>query len=268
MELPLFQLDAFAERPFTGNPAAVCVLARWLDDATLQAIAAEHNLSETAFLLRREADGEYALRWFTPVVEVALCGHATLASAAVVLDALEPRRAAVTFHTKSGPLPVTRSGDGFRLDFPALAPTPCAPPDGIEEALGAWPRSVLGADRSLVCVLDGADDVRGLAPDFARIRALPVDAILVTARADAGADHDFVSRVFAPAEGIDEDPVTGSAHCILAPYWGARLKKTRLRARQLSKRGGALTCELAGARVLLEGTVVPYLRGTITLADR
>lgn len=271
MELPIFVLDAFADRPFTGNPAAVCVLPRWLDDATLQAIAAEQNLSETAFLAPHDAEGgalAYALRWFTPALEVDLCGHATLASAAVVLDVLAPGRDAVTFHTRSGALAVTRVEGGFRMDFPALPPSPCAPPEGLEEALGAWPRSVLRAPGTLVCVLDGADDVQGLAPDFARLRALPYGAVIVTARAagDGRADHDFVSRVFAPAEGIDEDPVTGSAHCVLAPYWGARLKKARLRARQASRRGGALTCERVGERVLLDGSVVPYLRGMIVVA--
>jgi PhzF family phenazine biosynthesis protein len=280
MELPIFVLDAFASRPFTGNPAAVCVLPRWLDDAVLQAIAAEQNLSETAFLVQVRAPNRddalaYALRWFTPTVEVDLCGHATLASAAVVLDALAPGHDAVSFGTKSGPLAVTRVGTGFRMDFPALVPSPCAPPEGLEEALGAWPRSVLRAPGTLVCVLDDADEVRGIAPDFQRVRALPFGAVIVTARARAGGesgtsgedDHDFVSRVFAPAEGIDEDPVTGSAHCVLAPYWGARLKKPRLRARQLSRRGGALVCERIGERVHLEGTVVPYLRGTLTIAE-
>lgn len=289
MRLRLLQLDAFTDRLFSGNPAAVCPLPHglgWLDDATLQAIARENNLSETAFLLRREGsaddarDAGYSIRWFTPTVEVELCGHATLASAAVVLDVLEPGRAAVTFHSKSGPLVVERAGDAragdagdagdagaFRMDFPRWAPTPCdVPPslaDAIVEALGAWPRTVLRSGSTLVCVFDEQADVIALAPDFGRVRALPFEAVMVTARGDETCD--FVSRFFAPAQGIDEDPVTGSAHCTLAPYWGARLKKGRLRARQRSARGGALICELNGDRVVLEGRVVPYLDGMIEL---
>jgi PhzF family phenazine biosynthesis protein len=296
MRLRLLQLDAFADRLFSGNPAAVCPLPHglgWLDDATLQAIARENNLSETAFLLpgadreareapeaRDEQEADYALRWFTPLVEVELCGHATLASAAVVLDVLEPGRASVTFHSKSGPLRVERververvGGDGageagaFRMDFPRWAPTPCdVPPplaDAIVDALGAWPRSVLRSGATLICVFDEQADVVALAPDFGRVRALPFEAVMVTARGDETCD--FVSRFFAPAQGIDEDPVTGSAHCSLAPYWGARLKKTRLRARQRSARGGSLVCELRGDRVMLEGRVVPYLDGAIEI---
>ena len=286
MRLRLLQLDAFADRLFAGNPAAVCPLpaagarAGWLEDATLQAIARENNLSETAFLLRRDpaagAPADYAIRWFTPVAEVELCGHATLASAAVVLDVLEPGRRAVTFHSQSGPLPVERAPGGeagaFRMDFPRWAPAPCdVPPalgEALSEALGAWPRGVLRSGATLIAVLDGEDDVAALAPDFGRLRALPYEAVIVTARAAPGDQGiDFVSRFFAPAQGIDEDPVTGSAHCSLAPYWGARLKKTRLRARQRSARGGTLLCELIGDRVFLEGGVVPYLDGTIELAD-
>lgn len=301
MRLRLLQLDAFADRLFSGNPAAVCPLPHgvgWLDDATLQAIARENNLSETAFLLRGAAapgpardardasdahdardasdahDADYALRWFTPLVEVELCGHATLASAAVVLDVLEPGRASVTFHSKSGPLRVERARAGdtgdagaFRMDFPRWAPTPCdVPPplaDALVDALGAWPRTVLRSGATLVCVFDEQADVVALAPDFGRVRALPFEAVMVTARGDETCD--FMSRFFAPAQGIDEDPVTGSAHCSLAPYWGARLKKTRMRARQRSVRGGSLVCELRGDRVLLEGRVVPYLDGTIEI---
>ncbi len=289
MRLRLLQLDAFADRLFSGNPAAVCPLPPergWLDDATLQAIARENNLSETAFLLPGEGGatgGDYALRWFTPQVEVELCGHATLASAAVVLDVLEPGRASVTFQTKSGPLLVTRAecaelaglggagalegAAGLRMDFPRWAPTPCdvtpALGEALVEALGAWPRSVLRSGATLIGVFDALPDVLALAPDFGRLRALPYEAVMVTARGDETCD--FVSRFFAPAQGIDEDPVTGSAHCSLAPYWGARLKKTRLRARQCSARGGALVCELRGERVLLEGRVVPYLDGVIEI---
>jgi predicted PhzF superfamily epimerase YddE/YHI9 len=295
MRLRLLQLDAFADRLFSGNPAAVCPLppgGGWLDDATLQAIARENNLSETAFLLRRERitretpdapDADYAIRWFTPAVEVELCGHATLASAAVVLDVLEPGRASVTFHSKSGPLIAGRAqalgalgaagaahAGTFRMDFPRWAPTACdVPPslsDALVEALGAWPRTVLRSASTLVCVFDAEADVLALAPDFGRVRALPFEAVMVTARADPRDDGcDFVSRFFAPAQGIDEDPVTGSAHCTLAPYWGARLKKTRLHARQRSARGGSLVCELIGERVFLEGRVVPYLDGTIEI---
>ncbi len=266
MKLRLLQLDAFADRPFAGNPAAVCVLPRWLDDATLRAIARENNLSETAFLVRREQDDDFAIRWFTPAIEVDLCGHATLASAAAVLDVLEPARDAVTFHSPSGPLAVVRAAPGFRMDFPRRAPAPfeltSKLADAIAEALGAWPRLVLRSRDTLLCVLASAEEVRALSPDFAKVRALPIEAVIATARADEP-ELDFVSRFFAPAEGIDEDPVTGSAHCSLAPYWGGRLRKTRMRARQCSARGGSLICELAGDRVLLEGRVIPYLDGTI-----
>jgi predicted PhzF superfamily epimerase YddE/YHI9 len=262
MQVRIFQLDSFTDRLFAGNPAAVCPLPRWIEDATLQAIARENNLSETAFVVRRD-DGDYELRWFTPTLEVDLCGHATLASAAVVLDDLEPGKETVTFHTRSGALVVRRAGAALRMDFPALPATPCEPPEGLAEALGAWPRSVLRSRAVLMCVFDAPSDVAALAPDFARVRALDVESIIATARGDATCD--FVSRFFAPAHGIDEDPVTGSAHCSLAPYWGARLKKTRMAAKQISARGGELECELAGDRVFLEGRVARYLSGTIAL---
>ena len=261
MRIPLYQIDAFADGPFTGNPAAVCPLEEWLPDNVMQAIAAENNLSETAFFVP-EGDG-YRLRWFTPTSEVDLCGHATLASAFVVFRWLIPRRNAVTFQTvQAGPLTVSRDGDLLALDFPARPPSPCAMPDGIAAALGRQPAAVLAA-RDYLAVYETAEDIRALTPDFAAIARLDRFAVIVTAPGTGGID--FVSRFFAPARGVDEDPVTGSAHCTLIPYWAGRLGKTRLEARQLSRRGGALICALQGDRVTIAGRAVLYLEGRITI---
>lgn len=261
MRLPLYQLDAFADRLFAGNPAAVVPLERFLDDATLLAIAQENNLSETAFLVR---DGEdYRLRWFTPVFEVQLCGHATLASAQVVCEKLEPARRSVVFHTRSGPLAVTREGDGYSMDFPSLRPRPTDPLPGLIDAAGGRPEAVLSSAGYWVLVHPRAADVRALQPDFAALRALlGRDCVIATAPGDEPG-VDFVSRFFAPGAGIDEDPVTGSAHSVLTPYWSSRLTKSLLHARQLSRRGGALVCEDRGARVRLSGRAVFYLEGSI-----
>ncbi|HEV2335485.1 MAG TPA: PhzF family phenazine biosynthesis protein [Stellaceae bacterium] len=261
MRIPLYQIDAFAERPFTGNPAAVCPLDAWLSDDVMQTIAAENNLSETAFFV---PEGEfYRLRWFTPTTEVDLCGHATLASAYVVFRWLSPERTSVTFQTnQAGPLRVARDGDLLALDFPARPPAPCAMSEALVAGLGRRPAALLAA-RDYLAVFDRADDVLGLAPDFAALVALDRFAVIVTAPGTGGVD--FVSRFFAPARGVDEDPVTGSAHCTLIPYWAQRLGKNRLEARQLSRRGGALSCALNGDRVTIAGRASPYLEGTITL---
>lgn len=257
MKIPIYQVDAFTSRVFSGNPAAVCPLEAWLPDPTLQAIAAENNLSETAYLVGR--GGEYAIRWFTPATEVDLCGHATLASAHVVFSRLETGLAELHFSSRSGPLSVTRDGDLLSLDFPARPPAPCPAPAGLAEALGQPPRQVLAA-RDLMAVYDDEGVVRGLRPDMGRIAALDTFAVIVTA---PGRDCDFVSRFFAPAKGVPEDPVTGSAHCALIPYWSRRLGKARLHARQVSARGGELYCELRGDRVAIAGRAAPYLEGTI-----
>lgn len=261
MRVPIYQLDAFTDKLFGGNPAAVCPLEQWLPDATMQAVAAENNLAETAFFVR-EAPG-YALRWFTPAVEVDLCGHATLAAARVIFDHIEPSRDNVAFRTrKAGILTVSRQGAMLALDLPARPARQVAAPTGLVEALGRPPQDVLAA-RDHLLVYAHASDVAALSPDFTSLARLDCWAVIATAPGDG--DIDFVSRFFAPAQGIAEDPVTGSSHCTLVPYWAARLGKTRLEARQISRRGGALSCTLAGARVILAGHVVPYLEGTIAV---
>jgi len=257
MRTPLFQIDAFTNRRFSGNPAAVMPMARFPDDAVMQALAAENNLAETAFLVREGAD--YRLRWFTPVTEVPLCGHATLASAAVVMERLEPGRKSVVFQSKSGPLTVTREGAGYVLDFPARPVEKTPPPAGFAEALGCEPVEVLVNAFNYMAVLESASVVRRLAPEMSAIARLDRTGVIVTAAGDG--DYDCVSRYFAPAKGIPEDPVTGAAHCMLAPYWAARLGRTQLRAYQASARGGEIMCRVVGERVELEGQCVFYLEG-------
>ena len=261
MRLTLYQLDAFSAKPFAGNPAAVVPLDEPLPAETMQAIAAENNLAETAFL-EREGQG-WRLRWFTPSVEVDLCGHATLATAWVVFNKIAPSTDQVSFATRSGQLIVRKGEDGMLvLDFPARPPSPVDVPPGLTEALGAKPREVLGA-RDLLCVFDSAAQVRNLKPDLGKIAALPWFAAIVTAPGDGEAD--FVSRFFAPAKGVPEDPVTGSAHCTLVPYWAKRLGKLALTAHQVSQRGGELFCRDRGERVEIGGHVTPFLEGVITL---
>ena len=257
MKLPIHQIDAFAGRRFAGNPAAVCPLERWLPDELMQAIAAENNLAETAFTVKRGDD--YELRWFTPAVEVDLCGHATLAAAWVVFEALEPQRRSVTFHSRSGPLVVRRDGACLALDFPVDEGAACDPPPGLAEALGVAPRETYRG-RDLMAVLADEDAVRRVAPQMQKLATIETRGVIVTA---PGRDADFVSRFFAPRVGIAEDPVTGSAHCMLVPYWARRLNQTRLHALQISARGGELWCELQGTRVILAGQAVPYLEGSI-----
>ncbi len=259
MRLPIYQVDAFTDRMFGGNPAAVCPLEAWLPEPTMQAIAAENNLAETAFFVPE--GGDYALRWFTPAVEVDLCGHATLASAYVVFRFIEPQRQSVNFRTmKAGTLGVSRRADTLVMDFPARPALPGEPPPGLFAALGGAPREVLGARDHLV-VYDSAADVAALKPDFTALAKLDCWAAIATAPGEG--DVDFVSRFFAPKQGVPEDPVTGSSHCTLVPYWAKRLGKTALEARQISRRGGALSCALKGDRVSIAGRAVLYLEGHI-----
>lgn len=276
MQLEVYQLDAFTDRVFGGNPAAVVPLpdslSDWLPDATLQAIALENNLSETAFLRPRgDEPGAYDLRWFTPAKEVDLCGHATLASGALLLDRLAPDLKLVRFHTLSGWLEVRRAPEsfagGFAMDLPARPPQPLDDGGAIAEALGMPPQEVLRADKNLAVLTDAAA-VRAVRPDLVKVAALEGDGLIVTAPGpdDSGA-CDYVSRYFAPHAGIPEDPVTGSAHCVLQPYWAARLGRDRLSARQVSARLGELVCELKGERVELLGRVAFYLEGRIVLPD-
>jgi PhzF family phenazine biosynthesis protein len=257
MKIKLYQVDAFATHAFEGNPAAVCPLESWLDDRLLQAIAEENNLSETAFLVPEEKG--YRLRWFTPASEVDLCGHATLATAHVLFEHLGHAGQAITFQTRSGALSVERQGDLLEMDFPARPPTPCASLELLAGALGRKPLEVLCADDYLA-VFDSEATVRAIAPDFVLLGQLDLRGVIITA---PGTDADFVSRFFAPKYGISEDPVTGSAHCTLAPYWAGRLGKRHLSARQVSKRGGSLTCEIKGDRVVLSGRAVTFMEAEI-----
>lgn len=261
MRAPIYQLDAFTTRRFAGNPAAVVVLDRFPADEVLQAVAAENNLAETAFLVP-DGDG-YELRWFTPVVEVPLCGHATLASAAVVMERLDPGRTHVVFGSASGPLVVERDGERYVMDLPVRPSAPVAAPEGLADALGVTPAEVRVNAFNYLAVLADERLVREMAPDLAAIVRIDRPGVIVTA---AGAEpYDFVSRYFAPAKGIPEDPVTGGAHCTLVPYWAQRLGRTVLRAHQASTRGGELDCRLLDGRVALAGACVFYLCGEIEL---
>jgi PhzF family phenazine biosynthesis protein len=263
MRLPLYQVDAFTSNLFSGNPAAVCPLDSWLDDRTLQSIAAENNLSETAFLVRSGA--AFELRWFTPLVEVSLCGHATLASAHVIFEILRWPHDAVSFQTrKSGVLTVCRRGGLLEMDFPTRPASPMEQPPGLERALGARPERVLGSAEDLLVILADERAVRQLQPDFTALGRIESRGVIVSARGGPG---DFVSRFFAPAVGILEDPVTGSAHCVLVPYWARVLGKQELHAFQVSKRGGELFCRDRGDRVTIAGNAVLYLEGKVTIPD-
>jgi len=258
----LFQIDAFTDAPFTGNPAAVCLLdGADVDDTWMQNVAAEMNLSETAFVRRQDRD--WALRWFSPTIEIALCGHATLATAHALLEeGLLAAGGTATFHTMSGPLTAKRDGGLIELDFPAKAAVPAAPPEGLIEALGTQPVRVSLNEFDYLVEMALEDDVRSLKPDFALLRRIPVRGVIVTSRASTPG-FDFISRFFAPGSGIDEDPVTGSAHCALAPYWAPRLGKTEFMAYQASPRGGVLKVTLAGDRVRMAGRAVTVLRGEL-----
>lgn len=260
MKLRLYHVDAFADRPFRGNPAAVVVLAEFPSDEWLHAVADENRLSETAYVVATAEPGAFRLRWFTPTKEVDLCGHATLASAWVLWERRGERATTIRFATKSGELRVTRRADGLlELDLPSRRPVPIAG-DPVGAALGAPPESVLDSGVCYTAVYRTEAEVRGLRPDFHAIAGLDRHGVIVTAPGDR---TDFVSRYFAPAAGVDEDPVTGSAHCDLTPYWAARLGRASLLARQVSRRGGELRCTLDGDRVRIAGSVVPYLEGEI-----
>lgn len=253
----IFQVDAFTTRRFAGNPAAVLPLAEYPADETMLAIAAENNLAETAFLVKDGSD--YRLRWFTPVLEVPLCGHATLASAAVVMEKLEPSRKQVVFHTKSGPLTVDRTATGYVLNFPARTAELTAAPQGLAGALGAKLGEVAVNPFNYLAVVKSLEVLRSLKPDMAAVARIDRPGIIVTAPGDG--KYDFYSRYFAPAKGIPEDPVTGAAHCMLAPYWSKKLGKADFRAFQASPRGGEVLCRLRGERVELEGSAVFYMEG-------
>jgi PhzF family phenazine biosynthesis protein len=261
MRLPLYQVDAFTSEVFYGNPAAVCLLDRWIDDSILQAVAAENNLSETAFLVRN-AEG-FDLRWFTPVTEVALCGHGTLASAFVLFTCRKWPEENIRFRTrKSGELVVTRRNDLLEMDFPARPAYAQSPPAGLKEALRVSPQEILGSEEDLLVVLDSEKTVREVQPDFIALDRVACRGTIITARGDRS---DFVSRFFAPRVGVPEDPVTGSAHCVLTPYWAGVLRKNDLHAFQVSKRGGELFCTHAGERVKISGKAALYMEGTITI---
>jgi PhzF family phenazine biosynthesis protein len=261
MDIRITQVDAFTSRPFAGNPAAVCVLEQARDEAWMRDLAREMNLSETAFLVPQD-DG-FQLRWFTPAVEVDLCGHATLASAHVLWEEGHlPAGRQARFHTRSGLLLADRDGEWIQLDFPAKKEQPAAAPAGLAAALGAEPVYVGRNQFDYLVQLAGETVVRGLKPDFTALRRLPVRGIIVTSRADSPR-YDFVSRFFAPGSGIDEDPVTGSAHCCLGPFWSARVGKTQFLAHQASARGGDVRVRVAGDRVYLGGQAVTVLRGSL-----
>lgn len=261
MELGLVQVDAFTQDIFGGNSAAVVVLDEWLSDELMQKIAAENNLSETVFVRRELQD--FSLRWFTPEVEVDLCGHATLAAAYVLFKDNIAQTTQIEFESKSGPLFVARQGDRIFMDFPARAGVAVNDYGEIEDALGLEVREVFQARDTLV-IVENQEQVRACRPDFAALAVLDTFAVIVSA---PGEDCDFVSRFFAPAAGINEDPVTGSAHCTLIPYWAQRLQRNRLHARQLSKRGGELFCEDTGERVLIGGDCREYMRARIFIPD-
>ena len=267
MNIPIYQVDAFTGRVFGGNPAAVCLQDAFPPDVLLQSIALENNLSETAFIVPVDGvQADYHLRWFTPGVEVALCGHATLAAAHVVFNHLQPELDAVRFQTLSGVLTVARNGDRYRMDFPSLKPLPYKAPPGLGAAMGAEPDAVLKSeqgDRDLLLVYPNQTVIEALAPDLIALKAFTPFGFIATAPGEG--DVDFVSRCFFPNHGIGEDPVTGSAHCVFAPYWAERLGKTQLFARQISARGGDLWLEVADDRVLISGQTVQVMQGTLTI---
>lgn len=274
MRIPLVQIDAFAETLFEGNPAAVMPLEQWLPDEVLQRIALENHLSETAFLVPPGASAmgmdsdapAYELRWFTPATEVDLCGHATLAAASYLFDDVHPQAASLRFSTRSGQLTVSRAGDGLpTLDFPALPPAPVTIDPRIATALGAEVHEAYRAT-DLIYLVKDAETVRGLSPDLTVLASLPVRGIAVTAPG-TGTEFDFVSRWFGARAGVPEDPVTGSAHCQLAPLWAERLDRREMTARQMSPRGGTVQVTLQGDRVRLSGRCVRYLEGTVVLPE-
>lgn len=261
MELRVYQLDAFTRELFAGNPAAVVPLKEWLDDEVMQQIASENNLAETAFFVPlNETDDHWHIRWFTPAVEVPLCGHATLASAAVIQREFSPASWPISLESASGPLAVDVDKDAFILDFPANPAQPKTLPDDLAEALGTAGLECRHVQGFYLLTLADEAAVRGVDPDFSRIASMTEDSIIVTA---PGNSVDFVSRFFAPGIGINEDPVTGAAHCVLTPYWSERLDKKAMQARQVSHRGGDVACEIRDDRVRLGGHAAFYLEGKI-----
>jgi len=259
MKIPLYVIDAFTRRLFGGNPAAVCPLAEWLPDDVMQKVGQENNLSETAFFVR-ESEGTYGLRWFTPAVEVDLCGHATLASAFAIFNFIEASATSVTFNTRSGSLRVARDGERLTLDLPARRAVPCDAPAALFDGLRERPREVFRSSVDYLAVYGSEDEVRALRPDMSLLATLDSQGVIVTA---PGRESDCASRYFAPGVGIPEDPVTGAAHCTLAPYWAEILSKREIHALQVSARGGELFCEDAGDRVKVSGHAVRYSEGFI-----
>jgi PhzF family phenazine biosynthesis protein len=259
MEIPLYQIDAFTNRVFGGNPAAVCPLGEWIDDDLMQKIAEENNLSETAFFVKRGT--QYEIRWFTPRIEIELAGHPTLAAAYVIFNYCNHGTGKISFSSKSGELNVTQDGDLIRMNFPAMKPVKAAENDLLDRALGQKPAE-LYRTRDYLAIYNTQEEILSIDPDFGLVKQLDCLGVIVSA---PGNEVDFVSRCFAPAAGINEDPVTGSAHSTLIPYWAQRLKKDTLHAYQLSARGGELFCRNLGERVEISGRAVPYLKGTISI---
>jgi PhzF family phenazine biosynthesis protein len=259
MKIPLYQIDAFSNHIFSGNPAAVCPLKEWLEDSLLQAIAQENNLSETAFFVP-QGDG-YHIRWFTPVAEVDLCGHATLATAFVIFNYFDTSSSHVSFHSKSGKLTVVKEVELLSMDFPSQPPVLCETPKELLDGIGREPLEVLCSE-DYVAVFSSENDIIELNPDMAMLKKLDLRGVIVTAR---GRNVDFVSRFFAPKFGVNEDPVTGSAHCALTPYWANKLNKKDLHAYQVSQRGGELFCKDDGNRVIISGRAIQFMEGSITL---
>jgi PhzF family phenazine biosynthesis protein len=258
MKIPLFQIDAFADRLFHGNPASVCPLEQWIPDSLMQQIAMENNQAETAFFVRNRQSFE--IRWFTPTVEVELCGHATLAAAFVIFNFMQFRGEVVKFSSRSGPLSVTREGGFLTLDFPVDRPVPAAAPDNLIAGIGLRPSEILKGKTDFLLVFSTEEEIKNLDPDMSLISKAEARGIITTA---PGYEADFVSRFFAPQSGIPEDPVTGSAHTTLTPFWAARLGRNELTAMQLSKRRGWLKCRLAGDRVLISGQARAYMAGEV-----
>ena len=260
MQIPIYQIDAFTDKAFGGNPAAVCPLDAWLADETMQAIAFENNLSETAFYVANDTGG-YDLRWFTPAAEVDLCGHATLATGSLILEKLTPDAEGVKFETRSGTLSVVRENGNLVMDFPALPPTPADMPEGLVEAIGHEPEAFVRAAKNMAIFADETT-VRAIDPDLGYIAGMEGMGLIITAPGD---ESDCASRFFAPHVGINEAPVTGSAHCTIVPYWAERLGKTDIHARQVSARSGDLYCRVNGERVEIGGRAVLFLQGEIEL---
>ena len=259
MKIPFFQVDAFSKKAFGGNPAAVCILNSWLNKDVLQKIAAENNVSETAFLVPRSS-GNYDLKWFTPAIEVDLCGHATLASAFILFKYYDHDKTSLRFQTVSGELSVEKIGELLSMDFPARPPVETKPPEILSEALGVEASYVLES-RDLLAVFEEENAIQSMTPDFDKIKKIKSHfAVIVSA---PGKNSDFVSRFFAPNAGVNEDPVTGSAHCTLIPYWAKRLNKNKLHAYQLSSRKGELFCEHSGDRVIISGHSTLFVKGEI-----